>query len=75
MQMLEVPRMALDGSNIWVSDESIKVKPPFFISYESMAIDAGLGMQQRATTEMVNKWCLLPMFIHVLLAHKMNNPL
>ena len=49
MQMLEVPRMILekrgpDGEQIWVSDESVKLKPPFFISYKTMAIDAGLGM-------------------------------
>ena len=78
--MLKVPCMTLDesgpdGEQIWVSDESVKLKPPYFISYETMAIDAGLGMQQRATAEMVNKWCLLPIFIHVLLAYKTNKSL
>ena len=37
-----------------------------------MAVHAGLGEKQRATTEMLNKWCLLPRFIHLLLAHKKN---
>ena len=37
-----------------------------------MAIDAGLGKKQRATAEMLNKWCLLPQFIHILMAHKYN---
>ena len=37
-----------------------------------MAIDAGLGKKQRATAEMVNKWCLLPLFIHILMADKCN---
>ena len=35
-----------------------------------MAVDAGKGTNQRATTEMVNKWCLLPKIIHLLMAHK-----
>ncbi len=78
MQRLEVPCMVDSGTNrtdIWEADESVKLRPPFFISYESMAIDAGLGERQRATTEMVNKWCLLPIFIHILLAHKTNKSL
>ena len=37
-----------------------------------MAVDAGLGDKQRATTEMVNKWCLLSQYIHLILAHKKN---
>ena len=37
-----------------------------------MAIDAGLGEKQRATTEMVNKWCMLPLCIHILWADKNN---
>ena len=37
-----------------------------------MAVDAGLGNKQRATTEMVNKWALLPRYLHLLLAHKKN---
>ena len=40
-----------------------------------MAIDTGLEDKERATTEMVNKWCLLPIFIHILLAHKTNKSL
>ncbi len=78
MQELEVPIMVNNGTSttdVWEAYESIKVKPPFSISYESMAIDAGLGEKQRATTEMLNKWCLLPIFIHILLAHKTNKSL
>ena len=40
-----------------------------------MAIHAELGEKQRASTKMLNKWCLLRQFIHLLLAHKMNMPL
>ena len=78
MQELEVPIMVNNGTSttdLFEADESVKVKPPFPISYESMAIDVGLGEKQRATTEMVNKWCLLPIFIHILLAHKTNKSL
>ena len=57
-----------------VSDEAgngdVLLKPPFVVSYESMAVDAGKGRNQRATTEMVNKWCLLPKIIHLLMAQK-----
>ena len=53
-------------------DASVFLKPPFVVSYESMAVDAGLGKNQRVNTEMVNKWCLMPKFIHILWAHKMN---
>ena len=57
-----------------VSDEAgngdVLLKPPFVVSYESMAVDAGKGTNQRATTEMVNKWCLLPKIIHLLMAQK-----
>jgi len=60
---------------VWVPNDAVRVKPPFFVSYKSMAIDAGRGDKQLATTEMVNKWCLLPTFIHVLLAHKTNRTL
>ena len=78
MQELEVPIMVNNGTSptdLWKADGSINVKPPFPIPYKSMAIDAGLGDKQRATTEMVNKWCLLPIFIHILLAHKTNKSL
>ena len=37
-----------------------------------MAVHAGLGEQQRATAEMVNKWCLLPQFMHILTANRCN---
>ena len=37
-----------------------------------MAIYAGLGKKQRATAEMVNKWWLLPICIHILMADKCN---
>ena len=37
-----------------------------------MSIDVGLGANQHCTAEMVNKWRLLPLFIHVLQEHKMN---
>ena len=67
MNELEVPRL-LDRNE----DASVLLKPPFIVSYDSMAVDAGLGTQQRATAEMLNKWCMLPMFIHILWAHKMN---
>ena len=75
MQELEVPIMVDNGTSTteqWEPNEDVKVKPPFFVSYESMAIDAGLGDKQRATTEMINKWYLLPIFIHILLAHETN---
>ena len=78
MQEIGVPIMVGNGTatmEMWEENESVKVKLPFFISYESMAIDAGLGDKQRATTEMVNKWCLLPIFIHILVAHKTNKSL
>ena len=78
MQELEVPIMVDNDTSTteqWEPNEDVKVKPPFFVSYESMAIDAGLGDKQRATTEMINKWCLLPIFIHILQAHKTNKSL
>ena len=65
MDKLQVPRV-LNGKK----DDQVSLKPPFVISYESMAVDAGLGTKQRATAEMLNKWCLLPPFIHSLMAHK-----
>ena len=78
MQELEVPIMVNNGTSttdVWETDGSINVKPPFSIPYKSMAIDEGLGEKQSATTEMVNKWCLLLIFIHILLAHKTNKSL
>ena len=59
----------------WEAYQSVKVKPPFFISYESIVIDAGLGIKQHANTEMLIKWCLLPILIHILQAHKTNKSL
>ncbi len=67
--------MILEQTRKSVSGSSVKLKPPFVNSWESMAINSGLGYKQRATTEMVNKWCLLPIFIHILLAHKTNKSL
>ena len=37
-----------------------------------MAIHAELEEQQRAAAEMANKWCLLPHFMHILMAKKYN---
>ena len=68
MKELEVPRLKKNNDE----DDSVLIKPPFVVSYRSMAVHAGVGENQRATTEMLNKWCLLPQFIHLLLAHKMN---
>ncbi len=56
----------------WAKDDTVLLKLPFIISYDSMAIDAGLGKKQHATAEMLNKWCLLPKLIHILSAHKSN---
>ena len=53
-------------------DENVSMKPPFVVSYKSMAVDAGLGHNQCATTEFFNKWVLLPQILHLLLAHKKN---
>ena len=53
-------------------DDEVLVKPPFLVSYDSMSMHAGLGEQQRATAEMANKWCLLPQFMHILMANKYN---
>ncbi len=75
IQALKVPCVMLDKSDNWMPGDSIKIKSPFFISWESMVIDPGLGKYQRATTEMVNKWCMLSIFIQVLMAHKMNQSL
>jgi hypothetical protein len=78
MNELEVPCMINNGTDLteeWDADEEVRLRPPFFVSYDSMAIDAGLGDRQRATTEMLNKWCILPIFIHILLAHKKNKSL
>lgn len=66
MAELEVPGV-LNEKN-----DQVSFKPPFLISYKSMAIDAGLGEKQRATIEMVNKWCMLPLCIHILMAVKSN---
>ena len=67
MAALEVPGVLNEKQN-----DQVSFGPPFLISYRSMAIDAGLGEKQRATTEMVNKWCMLPLCIHILWADKNN---
>ena len=67
MNKLQVPCVS-DGTD----NDEVSIKPPFVISYESMAVDAGQGTNQRATAEIVNKWYLLPKFIHILVAHKRN---
>ena len=64
--------MMLDESDNWMPEDSTKIKPPFFISYKSMTIDAGLGKHQRANTELFNKCCMLSILIHILMAHKIN---
>ena len=51
------------------TDKSVKLRPPFRVSWEAMAVHAALGRQQRATVEMINKWMLLPKFMHILTAH------
>ena len=53
-------------------DAAVSLKPPFVNSYKAMSIDAGKGENQRATAEMMNKWYLLPKFIHLLMANKRN---
>ena len=50
MEKLQVPRV-LDERK----DDQVLLKPPFVVSYDSMAIDAGLGTQQCANAKMVNK--------------------
>ncbi len=40
-----------------------------------MAIDAGIGSYQQVTVKMVNKWCILPKFMHTLISHKTNKSL
>ena len=75
MEEFQVPRMqhSVNGVNEnWAKDDTVLLKPPFVISYDSMAIDTGLGKKPRATVEMVNKLCLLPRFIQILMAHKLN---
>ena len=67
MNKLRVPCVSDETDN-----DEVSIEPPFVISYESMAVDAGQGTNQRATAEMVNKWYLLPKFIHILVAHKRN---
>ena len=50
MEKLEVPCVLNEKK-----DDQVSLKPPFLVSYESMATDAGLGKKQRATAEMLNK--------------------
>lgn len=53
----------------WETDESVKLRPPYRVSWESMAVHPVLGKNQRATTEMINKFMLVPPFMHIFTAH------
>ena len=57
------------------TDQSVKLRPPFRVSWDAMAVYAALGMNQRATVEMVNKWVLFPKFMHIFTAHKTHQSL
>ena len=49
------------------------IRPPFLVSWKSMACDASLGTSvQRVTSEMVNKWLFLPPIMHHLYAAQNN---
>ena len=50
VDQLQVPRVLNESK-----DDEVLVKPPFLVSYVSMAVHAGLGEQQCDTAEMVNK--------------------
>ena len=66
-----VPIMTDDDEE---TDEMIG--PPFLVSYLSMARDASLGKEvQRVTPEMVNKWLVMPLLLHVLYAAQNNKQL
>ena len=69
LERLNSPTLVKDGKR-HKPDDTVMMKPPFIVSWEAMAVDAGLGRNQRATVEMVNKWLLLPKFMHILMAHK-----
>ena len=64
------PSLKLNDAGLYESDNSVTMEPPFLVSWEAMAVHAALGSNQRATVEMVNKWMLVPMFMHILTAHK-----
>ena len=53
----------------WETDKSVKLRPPYRVPWESMAVHPTVGMNQRATAEMINKWMLVPPFMHILTAH------
>ena len=54
----------------------IKLEPPFLVTWPAMAVDLGLGeKEQRVSAEMVNKWVILPLIMHVLFARQNNQTL
>ena len=62
---------ALDGEG-----KPIKLEPPFLVTWPAMAVDLGLGeKEQRVSAEMVNKWVILPLIMHVLFARQNNQTL
>lgn len=57
----------VEGEQAYTSDKRTRVEPPFLVTYESIAIVPSLPTKKRmATTEMVNKWCLVPKVMHIL---------
>jgi hypothetical protein len=49
------------------------IRPPFLVTWKSMACDASLGAGvQRVTSEMVNKWLFIPPIIYQLYAAQNN---
>ena len=48
----------------------MKLQPVFLVSCDAMVPHAALGMNQRATAEMVNKWVLVPQIMHILTANR-----
>ena len=49
------------------------IRPPFLVTWKSMACDASLGTGvQRVTSEMVNKWLFIPPIMHQLYAAQNN---
>ena len=59
----------------WETDKSVKLRPPFRVPWKSMAVHPALGKHQRATTEMVNKWMMVPKLMHTFAAHKTHRSL
>ena len=57
------------------TDQSVRLRPPVWVSWKAMAVHVALGKQQRATVEMVNKWMLFPKFMHIFTAHKTHQSL